>query len=404
MSSFTQLIGVLSGVPSVAKSGDTVDFTGFTLTGVTTQGLDDATAQVELDGSGNLTTTGLVSWAIDPSGAFSFDGGGASNVTVDSASLTVSTTTSGSLILDGVALVDINAGANLDIDVTGTFDMLASGAMSLDATGASNMSVASGDLTLATTTSGGLILSSAGLASIDAAGAVTVESSGAGISIGADDIDQPVDIGTAGERTVTIGNSVGAAGIVLTVGTGDAAINIGNSRAEAFKIANSGDSTTPLSVNSTDKLISHDYAVALNQSDASCPVVQEFGPNSFGAYAVNTLLTIDPTTGKFSTFDCETDKSIMGPAFASTAGANQSVRVSIGGVCNVNFDSAPAAGDIGKFVYALGATGSNSGKVSLTPPTASGSRVFKVGVLIFGNGSLTATTVLWQPQFLYDVD
>jgi len=102
---------------------------------------------------------------LDASGAFSLDGGGPSNVSATAANLTLSTITSGTLFVTSAGLLDIDAAANIDMDVTGTFDLLATGAMSLDATGASNVSATAGDLTLSTITSGGLLLVSAGAAS-----------------------------------------------------------------------------------------------------------------------------------------------------------------------------------------------------------------------------------------------
>lgn len=55
--------------------------------------------------------------------------------------------------------LDINPGANLDIDVTGSYDMLASTTFSIDGTGASNVTTDSGDLTLASTSSGDVVIS-----------------------------------------------------------------------------------------------------------------------------------------------------------------------------------------------------------------------------------------------------
>jgi len=70
---------------------------------------------------------------------------------------------------------------------------------------------------------------------LDASGAVTIESSGAAISIGADDIDQAINIGTQGERTLSIGNgafaqtigignATGATAVTIAAGTGDLAL------------------------------------------------------------------------------------------------------------------------------------------------------------------------------------
>jgi len=55
-------------------------------------------------------------------------------------------TTSGTLILDGVALVDLIAGANLDVDVTGSVGILATTTFSIDGTGVSNVTATSGNL------------------------------------------------------------------------------------------------------------------------------------------------------------------------------------------------------------------------------------------------------------------
>ena len=151
-------------------------------------------------------------------GAFSIDARGLERV-CDERNLTLSTITSGSLILDGVALVDINAGANLDVDVTGTVDILASGAFSIDGTGASNVSATSGDLTLSTITSGALVLSSAGALTLTSGGNSTWDMSAGTLSLGlkdnqasafaiAEGSNKYLDISTADAQAVlALGNS-----------------------------------------------------------------------------------------------------------------------------------------------------------------------------------------------------
>ena len=126
------------------------------------------------------------SMTLDATGAISIDAGAASNFSVTSANLTLSTITSGQVIATSAGLMDMNAGANLDIDVTGSFDMLSTGVFSVDGTGASNVSATSGDLTLSTITSGTLVLASAGnvdvdgsLITIDATGALSLAAAGA---------------------------------------------------------------------------------------------------------------------------------------------------------------------------------------------------------------------------------
>jgi len=65
----------------------------------------------------------------------------------------------------------------------------------------------------------------AGAVQLDASGSIAVESSGGAISIGADDIDQAINIGTDGERALTLGSTNGAAGLVFNAGTGLIDIN-----------------------------------------------------------------------------------------------------------------------------------------------------------------------------------
>jgi hypothetical protein len=117
------------------------------------------------------------------SGALEIDAAAASNITVAGADLALSTTTSGEIDLTSAGLMDMNAGAGMDIDVTGAFDMLSSGAFSIDGTGASNMSATSGNLTLSSITSGNVVVASA--ADVDIDGANITADATAGISLDA---------------------------------------------------------------------------------------------------------------------------------------------------------------------------------------------------------------------------
>ena len=55
---------------------------------------------------------------------------------------------------------------------------------------------------------------------LDASGAITLDSTST-IGIGINDIDQAINIGTQGERTITVGNAAGVTSLVLNSGTGD---------------------------------------------------------------------------------------------------------------------------------------------------------------------------------------
>lgn len=67
----------------------------------------------------------------------------------------------------------------------------------------------------------------AGAVELDATGAVSIESSGGALNFGADDVDQAVNVGTDGERTVTVGSVNGAAALNLRAGTGTITVTAG---------------------------------------------------------------------------------------------------------------------------------------------------------------------------------
>jgi len=71
---------------------------------------------------------------------------------------------------------------------------------------------------------------------LDSDGVLELNSSAGVISIGNDDVDQNILIGTDGERTVTVGSQNGAASLVLDSGTG--AIDIGTTIAKSVTIGN----------------------------------------------------------------------------------------------------------------------------------------------------------------------
>lgn len=175
--------GALS-LDAAAASNLTVTSADLTLATVTSGTLTiDGVGLVDFNAGANLDVDVTGTLDILSSSTFSIDGTGNSNVSATSGNLVLSTITSGTLELTSVALVDLNAGANLDVDVTGTVDVLATSTFSIDGTGASNVSATSGDLTLSTITSGDLVLNAVGDINADAVN-VLVDAS-AGVSIDA---------------------------------------------------------------------------------------------------------------------------------------------------------------------------------------------------------------------------
>ena len=113
---------------------------------------------------------------------------------------------------------------NMDSGTGGTL-IDSTGVISLDGVGNSNFTTDTGDLDLQTTTSGAINLTSAGAIDAQATGAVTIDSSGGTIGIGTDDDDFAINVGTSGERVVTIGNNTGTTGVAIETGSGNLLID-----------------------------------------------------------------------------------------------------------------------------------------------------------------------------------
>jgi hypothetical protein len=414
MATFTQLLGLQSGVQAVAQSGDTINFTGFTLTGVSAQQIGDGVGTLAYDGSGNLAATGTGTIDIDGSGALSINSSaGVINIGNDAVNQNVNIATGGTRT---VAL----GSANVTLNVTGGATTLDATTLSIDSTGASNVTATGAALTVSTVTSGDLGLTGAdavnitagaastwgitGTLDLDASGAVSINSSGGVINVGDDAVAQAINVGTgAAARTITVGNTTGATSINLDAGTGGIIGEVQDSQAAAFKVGISGDAKNVTLSTASSALALTGVALALQNTNGSSPIAQSYGGKAAAAFTQHHMLTIDATSGEFSTFDCDAGDNLMGTALIAAAAQNDPVVLGIGGILNAVFDTAPAAASIGSIVYALGATGSNQGKVGLTAPTTSGARVWKVGILVAADGAATTTQIQWQPQFLYDV-
>lgn len=143
--------------------------------------------------------------------------------------------------------VRINASAGgIDIDAAGaagediTFDN-AAGSIGLTA------GEAAADALSLQAASGGLDIDT-GLAIIaDAAGNIELNSSAGTILIGDDDVDQNIELGTDGERTVTVGSVNGAAALVLQSGTGEITMTGTVKEIDAEFLEASGDEITSFS-------------------------------------------------------------------------------------------------------------------------------------------------------------
>ena len=427
------LVKNTDGILTVATSADSIAGGPSFSAEQIADGTGDGT--LGFDGSDNLATGGTVaSITMAATGALDIDAGAASALSVASANLTLETTTSGTVAVTSAGLMDLNAAANLDIDVTGTWDVLATGAMSLDATGASNVSVASGSLTLSTTTSGVLALDgvdgvtiAGNAAEIDltTTGALDLNS-GAGtwdastLSIDSTDnsnLTMTANDGSDKTLTIAASNSGGGNGLLDmdadvatldTTGTFDA--TFGDSATftapagDAAALVFDAGGADYLTIDSQKGMVAFDKPIGLEAADGSTAIVQG------GLLAGETVAAGDLVSLDFSTdtrvYKCDANHAtavLRNPVGVCVAGNTVGLGVAwaFGGIVSVKCTQAVAAGSalIGDFVYADDAT---AGQVTTTAPTSG--RVYKVGVLVGDNGNVAnaAAAVLLQPQFLYD--
>lgn len=268
---------------------------------------------------------------------FSIDGTAASNVSVTGGNMTVSTLSTGTLILDGVALVDINAGANLDIDVTGTFDMLSTGVFSIDGTGASNVTANTGNLTLSTTTSGGVLINS------------------------------------AGDSTYTVPNGSATAWL-LTDGTDNY-----------------------LRVDSTNNQLEIIAPFVEWPAGSAGGVVL----TTDDALAQGDIVFIKATTGNIGLADANAgtvrEAAAVGVARTTVTAANPAqIFTQYGALIPIRFTSAPAAADNGRAVY----LSQTAGQATMTAPTGASDVIYRLGFLQNGDGADTTPMCMWAPQFI----
>lgn len=146
----------------------------------------------------------------------------------------------------GTGAFTVTAGGILDVNVQSdiTIDSTAAG-ISLDAVASSNFSITDNSvndrtLTLSATNAGAgkafvdiycddqtTVRSTVGTVLIDAASNLELNSSGGPINIGNDAVAQAINLGTAGARTITVGNATGATALDLKSGTGGINLNDG---------------------------------------------------------------------------------------------------------------------------------------------------------------------------------
>jgi len=214
---------IQTGTGDISIGADAVEhnLTLGNVTGDTVINLNSGTGGIALasTGAGDITINSSDTVLIDSAGVLELNSSaGVINIANDDIDQNVNISTDGVRILtlgsaNTTASVVVNSGTTeSSFAANGTDHTTKVGSV----TGTSASTLQSG--------TGAMTFTAGGTFDVNATGAVTVDSSGGTIGIGIDDIDQAINIGTVGERVVTIGNIVGVTGIALNAGTGSIAL------------------------------------------------------------------------------------------------------------------------------------------------------------------------------------
>ena len=121
---------------------------------------------------------------------------------------------------------------------------------------------------------------------------------------------------------------------------------------------------------------------------------------SNAAFAKGDLLYMLATTGKVDKSDADAIATgrLIGVAGKAAGAADQAIPVINYGVATVVSDATVAASLMGSPCY----VSLTAGKVTTTPPSASGDVVYQVGIILLADGG-TTVDVLLQPQFIMEI-
>ena len=193
----------------------------------------------------------------------------------------ITATAGGTLLLDAAGVLELNSSAgaisignddvaqNINIGTGDAARTITVG----NNTGASSLVLTSG--------TGDILASSTDAVTVDAAGVLELNSSAGAISIGNDDVDQAINIGTDGERTVNISRGGKASTVNIGNATGASAVDI-DSGTGGVNIASTG---------AGDIVIDSDDTLLLD-SDGVLELNSSAGAISIGNDAVDQAINI----------------------------------------------------------------------------------------------------------------
>ena len=251
---------------------------------------------IDIDsGTGGIT--------IDSTDLISIDAAAASNFSVSGAGIDLTlASAAGRVVMNGEeaaadALRLNSAAGGLDCDVALQLSLVSSQAAVADAVRI-QASAADGGIDIDSGT-GGINMASTGVMDLDAAGALSINSSAGVINVGNDAVAQNINIGTGGDRTITIGNAGGANSLVLVGGTSDITVTGTVKEIDAEFLFSSG----------TDLTITQSPIMQSNANTGAAP--------TGGAGDVNLMYLQD---GCLMEQYCITAQTIIAPRMDATAG------------------------------------------------------------------------------------
>lgn len=244
------------------------------------------------------------------------------------------------------------------------------------------------------------------------AGGISIYTSGQPIKIGTDANTSPIQIGTVAARTITIGNSTG--GTSVTIAAADGVSVTGTLTGSSYlRTAQLVTSSLPSASGVKGALI---YDTTLDQpvySDGTdwlsyVTQSQTFKLNAASSSGIvkGNIIYIAATSGNAGLAD-NNDSAAYEPVAVAAENAPGGgglfrVQAAVGMPLYMKFTigGAPSgSGDIGKVVY----LSDTAGEATLTAPSASGSRVYRMGILKSSTAVSGLYEVVYLPAFIADL-
>jgi hypothetical protein len=227
----SRTITVGGGTVVTAATTDTIDI-----------GPDGATTNADSVKTVNVNTGGVTTGQVLTNIASGAVTSGTHTVSIQTGNVAAGTVAAN--ISTGTGTKTVNVG-NADALTTVNIDAALAINTDVNAAVLINTGTSTGAVTIgAIANSGAVAVESSTTIDVDAAGAVSINSTGAALNFGNDDVDQAVNVGTDGERTVTVGSTNGAASLVLQSGSGEITVSGTVKEINAEFLSSSGDDIT----------------------------------------------------------------------------------------------------------------------------------------------------------------